>query len=130
MPLSTYLATEFAKYAYTGTAIATQPTNRYVALHTADPGGTGTSEVSGSSYTRSSAVTLTRTVNVAKNSSAAVTFPTVTGSAYTVTHVSLWDASSTGNMLSYGELAVPKTLDVGDALSFAIDELEFEMKDD
>jgi len=125
MPLSAYLAAEFAKYAFTGTAAAAEPSAWYVSLHTADPGTTGASEVTGSAYARQGSVTLTRTAGTSKNSSAAVTFPTVTTTPYTVTHFGLWDAASSGNFLIGGALDLAKVLSVGEAASFAIDELIF-----
>lgn len=123
MPLSSYLAAEVAKYAFVTGSAAAEPTAWYVGLHSADPGLTGTSEISGSAYARQGSIAFTRTGGVVKNTGVAITFPTVTTTGYTVTHVSVWDASSTGNLLITGALAVPKTLAVGEALSFASDEL-------
>jgi hypothetical protein len=120
--ITNYLETEWMKYAFTNTAMGTRPTAWYVALHTADPGETGaTAEVSGSSYARQS-TTFTQTVNEVEND-APISFPTVTGSPYTVTHVSVWDAVSGGNCLYKGALTVSKALAVGEAGNFAIGEL-------
>jgi hypothetical protein len=120
--ITDYLETEWMKYAFTTTSMGTRPTAWYVALHTADPTETGaTAEVSGSSYARVSA-TWSQTVNVVSNV-AAITFPTVTSAGYTVTHFSVWDASTSGNCLFKGALAVGKALAVGEAANFAIGEL-------
>src|SRR5262245_34229377 len=80
-------------------------TTRYVSLHTADPGDTGASEVSGGSYARVqrdasdanwSAGTGTdgTTDNVAT-----ITFPTPSANWGVATHLGLWDAASAGNFL-------------------------------
>jgi hypothetical protein len=99
-------------------------TTRYVSLHTADPGDTGGSEVSGGSYARVqrdaadanwSAGTATdgTTDNVAT-----ITFPSPTANWGIVTHVGLWDASSGGNFLGGGPLVLAKTINNGDAAPF------------
>jgi hypothetical protein len=123
MPLTTYGATQAAKLLFTNEAPA-EPAAWYVALHTADPGVTGgTAEVTGSAYARQGSIALTRTNGVCKNTGVPITFPTVATTGYTVTHASIWDAASAGNCLLTGALAVAKVLAVGEALSFASDEL-------
>lgn len=79
----------------------TQPTNVYVALHTADPGADGQSgnEVSGGSYARVSTsgsdwnAGTTADPSVTSNANT-ITFPQATASWGTVTHFSLWTSSS------------------------------------
>lgn len=105
-------------------------TARYFSLHTADPGDTGTSEVTGGSYARQqrdaadanwSAGTATdgTTLNVA-----AITFPAPSANWGVVTHVGMWDAVSGGNFMGAGALAIPKTINNGDAApSFGINAL-------
>lgn len=113
---------ERAKYFYTSESMGTRPTTRYVRLHSSDPGVSGaTGEITGSGYAAQT-VAFTRTNNVVNNT-AAITFPVVTSTAYVVTHYSIFDAASGGNMLARCALAVPKTLDVGDAASFGIGEI-------
>jgi hypothetical protein len=111
MPASTYLRGEWMKYGFTTTAMGTRPTAWHVSLHTADPGGTGASEVSGSAYARVNATALlTRSGSQVTNSAGAVTFPTVITTPYTVTHAGVWDAATVGNFLFGGALAVAKVL--------------------
>lgn len=120
--VSDYLEAELMKYAFTTAGMGTRPTAWYVALHTADPTDTGaTAEVSGSSYARTS-VAFTRTGGQVVNTGA-VTFPAATGSGYTVTHVSVWDASTSGNCLYQGPLTLAKAIAVGEAANFAASEL-------
>ena len=97
----------------------TRPATVYVSLHSADPGETGASELSGNGYARV-AVTNNGTNWPAasggvKSNGAAVTFPTATGSDWAAaTHFGIWDASSAGNPLFLGALAASKTVQVGD----------------
>ncbi len=83
----------------------------YVSLHTADPGETGTSELTGGSYVRKLAGLGAPSNGVSTNGSDILW----TGMpAATITHVSLWDAVSGGNCLWTGALTASKTLGAGD----------------
>ncbi len=97
----------------------TSPTTVYVGLHTADPtdAGSGT-EVSGGSYART-AVTFGAPSNGTSTNSAAVEFPQATGSWGTVSHIGIWDASSTGNLLYHTALDTSKTIETGDIFKIA-----------
>jgi hypothetical protein len=97
----------------------TSPTTVYVSLHTADPtdAGTGT-EVSGGSYVRKSA-TFAAPSNGVSATSADVTFDQATASWGTITHIGIWDAESTGNMLYHTPLTTSKTIDSGDIFKIA-----------
>lgn len=97
----------------------TSPTTVYVGLHTADPtdAGSGT-EVSGGSYARTS-VTFGSPSNGTSTNSAAVEFPQATGSWGTVSHIGIWDASSTGNLLYHTALDTSKTIETGDIFKIA-----------
>ena len=96
-----------------------------LALFTSDPTDAGNlNEVaSGTWYTRqltgnftapSPADTKHQSSNVAS-----ITFPAVTTSAVTVTHIGIFDAATAGNMLFSAPMTSTKTLQVGDVLSFA-----------
>jgi hypothetical protein len=92
----------------------TSPSTVYVALHTADPtdAGSGT-EVSGGSYART-AVTFGAPSNGVTTNNANVEFPQATGNWGTITHIGLWDASSTGNLLFHTPLDSSKVIETGD----------------
>ena len=92
----------------------TSPTTVYVGLFTDDPtdADTGT-EVTGGSYART-AVTFGAPSNGVSTNSADVTFPTATASWGTVTHIGIYDASTSGNLLFHTILDTPKTIDSGD----------------
>jgi hypothetical protein len=97
----------------------TSPATVYVSLHTADPtdDGSGT-EVSGGSYARKSA-TFASPSNGASSTSADVTFDQATGSWGTITHIGLWDASTSGNLLYHTALTASKAIATGDIFKIA-----------
>lgn len=92
-----------------------RPTAWYLGLFTAAPGESGGgTELSGSGYARQ-AITFTVSGNTASNN-AAIEFPTASGSWGTITHVAVFDASTSGNMIAYASLTASKTIDTGDVL--------------
>jgi len=96
----------------------TSPTNLYVALHTADPGEDATTgEVSGNGYARQS-VSFNAASGGQSSHTALLTFQATGGNWGSITHASLWDASTAGNPLYYGALASAKTINNGDKLEF------------
>ena len=97
----------------------TSPTTVYVALFTSDPtdAGTGT-EVSGGSYARTS-VTFGAPSNGVSTTSADVTFPQATAGWGVVSHIGLYDASTSGNLLFHTPLDNSKTIDSGDIFKIA-----------
>jgi hypothetical protein len=102
---------------------ATRPTAWYVALFTTDPtdAGSGT-EVSGTNYTRKT-VAFTVTDDTATNSGA-VTFDAAgSGGWGTISHIGVYDASSSGNLLFHGAVTTSKTIDEGDTFSISTSNL-------
>lgn len=97
------------------------PTAVYVSLHTADPGETGASEVTGGGYTRM-LVTFTAPANKQMSNAADIEFDNLP--ACTVTHFGLWDAQTGGTFLWGGALTVSKTVQAGDALRFKAGDLD------
>lgn len=89
--------------AYTSTADTTAITAvknaaTFISLHTADPGTTGTSEVSGGTYARVAVTWGTVTSgSVSSTAAAVINVPAAT----TITHWGLWTAS-TGPTFYYG----------------------------
>lgn len=112
------------------------PSNVYVALFTADPtdANTTANEVQVANwpaYVRKDAAVggaissgWTANSNGVSSNAKVITFPANDGAgAVTVTHVGLYDASTSGNLLYHAPLVASKTLQVGDVLSFAIGSL-------
>lgn len=106
------------------------PATLYIALFTSTPSDTGGgTEVSGGSYARVGlACSLTNWAGtqsagstVASNgtggttsNNVAITFPTPTAAWGSITHFAIFDALSAGNMLFWGALNTPKTVNNGD----------------
>lgn len=107
----------------------TAPSAIYIGLHTADPGETGSvsNELSGNGYTREVAnlgsITTDANNNVYLDSNSASQFGPATASWGTVTHISLHDSLSGGNMLFKGELDSSLTVASGDTVSVGSGEL-------
>lgn len=122
MSFTNDLETRVLQWALT-TGSPTRPTEWFVGLFTAAPGeaGGGT-EVSGGSYARQ-AVTLSVSGNLATNA-AAVEWPTATADWGTITHVAVFDASTSGNMLVYAALTTSKTISTGDVLRIPLGDLD------
>ena len=116
--MSTYLENALINATLRNTSY-TSPATVYVGLHTADPtdAGTGT-EVSGGSYART-AVTFGAPSNGVTTNSAAVEFPQATANWGTVSHIGIWDASSSGNLLYHTALDTSKTIETGDIFKIA-----------
>lgn len=126
--MSNYLEVELRKHLFR-TGSFTKPSALWVSLHTADPTDAASgAEVSGGSYARVQRDPLdanwsaaSATDGITKNV-ASITFPAPTANWGSVTHFGIWDASSSGNLLCYGALGTPKTVNNGDpAPSFAAD---------
>jgi len=92
-------------------AAATRPTAWYVALFTAAPGETGGgTEVATGAYARQAiAFTVSGSAPSQAANNAQIEFPTATAGWGTISHVGIFDASTGGNMLAYGEVLNPIT---------------------
>ena len=113
MSFTNFLETEILDHVFAGAAY-TAPSTKYLALFTAIADGEAGSvtELSGSAYARQT-VAFTTSGNTTSNN-AAVEFPTATGSWGTVTHVGVYDASTSGNLMAYATLSASKAIDTGD----------------
>jgi hypothetical protein len=122
MSFSNYLENKVLGHVFGGTAYSAAGT-LYLALFTTSPAedGSGT-EVSGTSYARQT-VAFTVTNNTASNTSA-VEFPTAGGSWGTVTHVGVYDASTSGNLLAYAALSASKAIDTSDVFRVPAGDLD------
>lgn len=102
----------------------TRPSGVWVALHTADPGETGSlaAEVttSGTAYARQSVTFGTAASGAASNTNT-ITFAVATANYGTLSHFSICDASSAGNVIWYGPLTTGTgALNTGGQFTFAI----------
>jgi hypothetical protein len=125
-------------------AAGTGPTTLYVALLTAAPSDTGGgTEVSGGSYGRvavtsslanwagtqsAGSTTASSGTGGTTSNNNAITFPAPTANWGVVTHVAIYDASTTGNLIAWAALTASKTVNNGDAApSFAAGALTFQI---
>src|SRR3954454_24372712 len=89
----------------------TQPAAFYVKLHTGDPGAAGTSNAAGN--TTRTAATCSAASGGAITNSADIAWTSVS-TAETYSHVSFWSANAAGTFLGSDDLAVARTVAVGD----------------
>ncbi len=124
--LSDYCETSILNAILRGTNFTPPPVASLgLALFTADPTDVGNvNEVpTGTWYTRQltgnfTAPSASGTAQISSNV-ASITFPAVTVSAVTITHIGVFDAATAGNMLFSAPMTSAKTLQIGDVLSFA-----------
>lgn len=98
----------------TGGSAWSQPAGLYVQLHTGDPGAAGTANAASTSTRSAATFAAAVTGAIALNG----TLPSWSMAASeTISHISVWDASSAGNFLWSAELSVAKSTDAGDTLT-------------
>ena len=125
MSFSNYLETEILDHVFSGNAY-TAPTTLYLALYTAAPGETGGgTEVSGGGYARQT-VAFTTSGDTSSNTSA-IEFPTATANWGTVTHVGVFDALTSGNLMVYATLTSSKAIETGDVFRVPAGDLDISL---
>jgi hypothetical protein len=122
MSFTNFLETEILDHVFAGAAY-TAPSQHYLGLFTAAPGeaGGGT-ELSGSAYARQTVDFSTSGATTSND--AAIEFPTATGSWGTVTHVGVFDAASSGNLMAYATLSSSKAIATGDVFRVPTGDLD------
>ena len=105
----------FGKGSYT-------PPTIYVGLSTADPtdDASGNAEPAGNGYARvvTAGSDWTASSGGALENANVITFPTASGSWGTLTHFTLWDADTAGNMLAHGTLGASQAITTDQAPRF------------
>lgn len=94
----------------------TAPASTWVKLHTADPGPSGALAASAEATRKQ----LTWSAASAGSKAIAATLPswaTWSAGAETITHISVWDASTAGNFLFSAALTASKSVTNGDTLN-------------
>jgi len=119
MAFSNYLEDEITGW-INGTTFDAAPTSTFIQLYSQDPTEAGSP--TGALYTRVSVAAggWTRgTIGTATLSNTGViTITSSAGSGATATHVAVFDAITSGNMLFYGTLAASKVIAAGDEVKF------------
>jgi hypothetical protein len=89
--------------------------NAFCKLHTGDPGAAGTSNAS--------TVTTRNAITWNAASAGSMTLSALSGfsmtASETISHISIWDASSSGNFLASAALTASKTVTNGDTLTIS-----------
>jgi hypothetical protein len=112
---SNYLENKLLDHVLKNTSY-TSPTTTFVGLFLSDPGegGTGT-EVTGTGYARQ-ALSVASASGGSTSNSADVTFPQAGSNWGTITHIGIYDALTSGNLLMYTPATTSKTIETGDIL--------------
>jgi hypothetical protein len=121
----------------------TFPGTLHIGLLTAAPSDSAAgTEVSGNSYARASvtgslanwagtqstgSTTASSGTGGTTSNNNAITFATPSGTWGTVTHVGIYDASTSGNLLVYAALTTSKTINSGDTVTFPAGSLTFQI---
>ena len=95
----------------------TAPAAVYLKVHTGDPGAAGTSNAS--AETTRKALTFAAP-SAGSSAASAVSWTSWSAGSETITHVSIWDASTSGNFLQSGALAASKSVTNGDTLQVTV----------
>jgi len=122
MSFTNFLETEILDHVFAGAAY-TAPSQHYLGLFTAAPGeaGGGT-ELSGSAYARRPVDFSTSGATTSND--AAIEFATATGNWGTVTHVGVFDAATSGNLMAYATLSSSKAIATGDVFRVPTGDLD------
>lgn len=128
--MSDYLENKLVDHLFRGISFSA-PSNMHIGLLTAAPDDTGGgTEVSGGDYARvqynpsysnwkgtNDEVTNTPSAGTTgtTGNAAAITFPAPTGDWGHITHFAIYDNSTSGNLMFWGALSIPKTVNDGDA---------------
>jgi hypothetical protein len=103
------------------TGPATRPTTWFLALYTAAPSDSGGgTEVSTGGYARQAIAFGAAATPGGTTSNTGVVEFEASASWGTITHIGIFDASTSGNLLWHGEMTTPRTIGDGDKLNFAI----------
>jgi len=119
MAFSNYLEDEITGW-INGTTFDAAPTSTFVQLYSQDPTESGSA--TGALYTRVSVAAggwtrVTSGVATLSNTGVITITPSAASGA-TATHVAVFDAITSGNMLFYGALAASKVIASGDEVKF------------
>lgn len=121
MSMSNYLENELLDHVF-GVGAFSQPSGVYVKLHTGDPGEDGTANAA--TETTRQAATFGSAASGGTISNTAQIQWTSLAATETLTHISLWDASTGGNCLWTGALSSSVNVNSGGTFTIAIGDLD------
>lgn len=115
--ISNYLKNKLLDHSL-GVASFTMPSTVYVGLFLTNPTAANTGvEVSGYGYARQ-ATTFGSAVNALSSNTSAEVFTASGGSFGRIKYIGIYDAVSSGNLLWFGPLKIPKRVEDGESISF------------
>jgi hypothetical protein len=119
MAFSNYLEDEITGW-INGTTFDAAPTSTFVQLYSQDPTEAGSA--TGALYTRVAVAaggwTRVTSGTATLSNTGVITITSSAASGATATHVAVFDAITSGNMLFYGALAASKVIATGDEVKF------------
>jgi hypothetical protein len=119
MAFSNYLEDEITGW-INGTTFDAAPTSTFVQLYSQSPDEAGSA--TGALYTRVAVAaggwTRVTSGTATLSNTGVITITSSAGSGATATHVAVFDAITSGNMLFYGTLAASKVIATGDEVKF------------
>lgn len=118
--LSNYAENEIADW-IAGNGAPGTVTSVFVKLHVGDPGEDGTGNPA--THTTRVEASFGAASGGAVSNDADIEFDSLSAQE-TITHVSLWDASTGGNCLAYGALGTPQDVNVGGLLRIPAGDLD------
>lgn len=106
------------------------PAKYFIGLSTTAPNVTGTNvtEPSGGGYSRVELKTLSKPSGGVVTNTASVDFPESTESWGIVTHFVIFDALTGGNLLQYGQLSTPRTIEPETIMSIPVNYLNLSVQ--
>jgi len=127
MPTSDFLEQKLLETVLNNAAFPTVSTT-YVALHTTSPLDDGSgAECVGTNYVRIDTGAFTSMTGITDGqteNTAEIAFAQASDATWgTITHIGLWDASTSGNLLYHGALTSSKTIDTNDTFKIAAGDL-------
>jgi hypothetical protein len=103
--LAAAVANDLLEYIFNASATTTAPTNLYIQLHTGDPGAAGTSNVAGNATRKDLTSAMGTASGGAITNTSAITWTTgEVDTSEDYTHISFWDASTSGNFWGSGAM--------------------------
>jgi hypothetical protein len=109
--------------AYARSVAWTDPAAVWVQLHTADPGAAGTSAVAGNADRKQATFGTPASGGAISNTVAIAWSTSEVDTAEDYSHLSLWDASTSGNFLGSGVMTA-NAVQVGDTFTIPIGDLD------
>ncbi len=116
---TTYFLNVVAGNAYGSDTTTSLPVKYYIGLSTTAPNinGTNVTEPAGSGYTRLELNSLGAPSGGVVTNTKSIDFPESTASWGTITHFVIYDALTNGNLLQYGQLSTPRSIEPATIMS-------------